>query len=198
MPAIKKSILLTIILFQSISGLYAQLNEVSVIGGFSANGLARFAQLEGGGSYDGDGGWHTGLKFSKKLNKDTWITSGLVYSQHLITITPEYFPDVEIVSRTEKISLISIPFELRLDFLKYFFINAGASLDIDISSEDTGLDSQSGLGLGMGFGGKISYKKIIFKVNPWLKIYSLLPFQLENYHQHLVESGVGLSVGYAF
>lgn len=198
MPAIKKSILLTIVLFQSISGLYAQLNEVSVIGGFSANGLARFEQLVGGGSYDGEGGWHTGLKFSRKLNTDTWITSGLVYSQHLITITPEYFPDIEIVPRTEKISLLSLPFEISLDFLKHFFINAGPSLDIDFSKENTDIDSQSGLGLGMGFGGKISYKKITFKVNPYLKIYSLLPFQLENNHQHLVESGVGLSVGYTF
>ncbi len=198
MPAIKKSILLTIILFQCVSGLYAQLNEVSVIGGFSTNALARFEQLDGGGRYDGEGGWHTGLKYSKKLNKDTWITSGLVYSQHLITITPEYFPDIEIVTRTEKINLLSVPFEIRLDFLKYFFINAGPSLDIDISSEDTGLDSQSGLGLGMSFGGKISYKKITFKVNPYLKVYSLLPFKHENHQQHLSESGIGLSVGYTF
>ena len=123
MPAIKKSILLTIILFQCVSGLYAQLNEVSVIGGFSTNALARFEQLDGGGSYVGEGGWHTGLKYNKNLNKDTWITSGLVYSQHLITITPEYFPDIEIVTRTEKFNLLSVPFEIRLDFLKYFFIN---------------------------------------------------------------------------
>lgn len=198
MHFIKKSIILTIVALSGFSGLYAQLYEISVIGGFSANGLARFEQLDGGGSYEGEGGWQTGIKFSKKLNVDIRATTGLVYSQHLITITPEYFPDTEIIPRSEKLKLLSVPFELRLDLMKYFFINAGPSLDFDISNKDADIDSQSGLGLGMGFGGIINVQKFTFKVNPYLKIYALLPFKLESHHQHLVESGISLSVGYTF
>jgi len=177
---------------------YAQNYAISLIGGFSSNTVLRFVRLDGGGSYAGDGAWHTGIGFNKKIKENLWLTSGLVYNQHQIKITPEYFPDVEIVTRTETIQLLSIPLEVRLGFLKYFFFNLGPSLDIDLSDNRSGIDSQSGIGWRTGFGAQFEYEKFIFLINPSLKIHSLPAFKPENYPQHLLESGVSFGVGRTF
>lgn len=107
-----KPLRLLIISFAIITGYSsakAQQHEINLIGGFSSNTVKRFVRLEGGGGYEGNGAWHTGIGFNKKLRENLWLTTGLVYNQHQINITPEYFPDIKIVNRTETIQLLSIP-----------------------------------------------------------------------------------------
>lgn len=193
-----KLILCFWLLIAVLSSAEAQQHEINLIGGFSSNTVLRFVSLDGGGSYSGNGAWHTGIGFNKKIRENLWLTSGLVYNQHRIKITPEYFPDVEIVTRTETIHILSIPLEFRLGFMKYFFINGGPNLDFGINNNPDCLDSQSGFGWRIGIGAKIEYKKVIFVLNPYLKAHSLPAFNPERYQQHLMESGVSFGVGYSF
>lgn len=189
-------LIITFFIVSLYSSAKAQQFEINLIGGLSSNTVLRFVRLDGGGSYAGDGAWHTGIGFNKELKENLWLTTGLVYNQHHIKITPEYFPDIEIVTRIESIQILSIPLEVRLGFLKYFFINGGPNLDFGINNNTDWTDSQSGLGWRMGIGAKIEFRKVVFVINPYLKVHSLPAFNPERYQQHLMESGVSFGVGY--
>ena len=176
----------------------AQQAVINLTGGFSSNSLIRFTTLDGGGGYEGKGAWHSGISFNRKVSGGVWLGGGIVYEHHHIEITPEYFPGMEMVSETETIQLFSVPLEVRFEFLKVLFFNTGPSFDFDISKGRLKVDSQSGIGWSAGFGAGIKYRKTYFMLNPSMKLYSLIAFKHEQYHQHLFEAGLNLGIGYIF
>ena len=92
-----------------------------------------------------------------------------------------------------KFALITIPAAIRLNFLKYFFLNGGLFLGIDMSNSSP-IDRQNGLGANLGLGLKYSFRSISVFVNPYSKIHSLLPFTPAVHHQRLIESGFKFGV----
>jgi len=177
---------------------FAQSLNLSIHGGFSSNSLMRFARLDGGAGYAGKGSWHSGISIASRINDRFMISGEIVYAQHLIEITPEYFPNVEIVSENTNVRLLSLPIDIRWNFLKHIFIETGPSVDFDISDGTNPIDSQSGIGWNAGIRAGIDYRKLCFTIKPSIKLHSLIAFNRENHHLHLFETGLTFGIGYLF
>jgi hypothetical protein len=89
--------------------------------------------------------------------------------------------------------LISIPATLRVKFLKYFFINAGALIDLDIS-QSVYFENQTGLGGIAGFGANYDFKcGLSVFLNPYIKAHSLIDVGTR---LKIMEKGFRLGVTY--
>jgi len=105
-------------------------------------------------------------------------------------------PPMEYPPYSAKFSLINIPVTLRVNFLKYFFINGGILFDID-SSASSPIDSQTGIGSILGLGIKCDFKSgLSVFANPYLKAHSMIPFSSGDNHQRLMESGFRFGLMY--
>lgn len=163
---------------------------------FGDNDIIRFQQLVGSASYFGDKFYTFGINYVYQLNRLLDFETGIEYSKHSISVHPNLPPQMDVFPYPASLSLINIPVGLRLNFLKYFFINGGLLFDIDISNsspvnEQTGIGSSVGLGIEYDFNFGVS----IF-VNPYLKAHTLLPFSQVNYPQRLMESGFRFGIMY--
>ena len=73
-------------------------------------------------------------------------------------------------------------------------MNGGILLDIDVS-QDSPIDSQTGVGALLGIGAQYQFGNGVgIFVNPYTKIHALVPFVSESYHQRLLETGVRFGV----
>jgi len=162
------------------------------------NDLFRFTRVEGGGSYSGNGFYTIGITCQIPMNSRLDVETGIEYAKHMIVVSPEYIPDRYGPPYKSKVNLVSIPVTLKLNFLKYLFVNAGCLLDLD-GSTSSPIDNQTGLGVIGGFGIKYDFKfgGTIF-ANPYLKCHTLAPFSPERYQQRLFESGVRIGFVYGF
>jgi len=163
---------------------------------FGENYVIRFEEPLGAASYNSDYFYTIGMTYVLPLQKWLEAETGLEYSKHSIIIQPDLPPNMDVTSRKEKISLVNIPITLRANFLKYFFVNGGLFIDID-SSINSPIDNQTGIGAIVGISAKYDFDfGISVFVNPYTKIHSLLPFQLERYPQRILESGVRIGLTY--
>jgi len=193
----KKAVLLILSLFPSICASYAQKDETLTRKGqigityssFGSNDVFTFQKLEGGASYNADHFYTLGVNYLYPLNKTFDLETGIEYSNQKIMIEPGLNPGQTLPSRRARFSLITIPASVRVNFLKYFFINGGIFLDVDASSSMP-IDSQTGLGANLGFGAKYNFNcGVTAFVNPYFKAHSLVAFSPATYQQHLMESG---------
>jgi len=156
--------------------------------------------LDGAPSYSGDGFYTFGITCQFPVVSCLDMEIGLDYSKHTIEITPNLPPDPDNIPNNipykSSLNLISIPITLKIDFLKYLFVNGGCLLDIDTNSSSP-IYNQTGLGaiLGLGIKYDFSFGGTIF-VNPYLKGHSLVPFSPGNYHERLFESGIRIGFLY--
>ena len=107
-------------------------------------------------------------------------------------------PDENNTPYQSNFKLFSIPVTLKMDFMKYLFVNGGCLLDLD-TSPSRPIDNQTGLGVILGVGIQYDFKfgGTIF-ANPYLKCHSLVPFFSDRYHQRLLESGIRIGFMYNF
>jgi len=90
--------------------------------------------------------------------------------------------------------VLNIPLTLRANFLKYFFINGGLFVDIDISTSSP-VDNQTGIGALLGISVKYDFKNGISVFgNPYTKLHSLIPFSDTKYHQRILETGIRIGI----
>jgi hypothetical protein len=99
--------------------------------------------------------------------------------------------------RAGSFSLINIPLTLRVNFLKFFFVNGGAFLGLHASLESP-IEPQNGLGAMLGLGMKYDFDfgGSIF-INPYGKIHTLVHFSLNDYPQRVLESGFRIGIAYS-
>jgi len=163
-----------------------------------ANDVFRFTTVDGGASYSGDGFYAVGITYQIPITSRLNVETGFEFSKHSILVTPEFFPGMDRTPYKSKFNLSSIPITVNMDFLKYFFVNGGCSLDLDTNISSP-IDSQTGLGAILGVGIKYDFKfgGTIF-VNPYLRCHSLVPFSPGHYHQRLSDSGVRIGFVYNF
>ena len=163
---------------------------------FGDNDVVRFQELEGSASYIGDNFYTFGINYIYQLNSLLDLETGIEYSKHNISVHPNLPPAVDAFPYPANLSLINIPVTLRLGFLKYFFINGGLLLDIDISNSSP-VDNQAGIGGSAGLGINYDFKfgASIF-INPYLKAHALIPLSPASYPQRLMESGFRFGVMY--
>lgn len=201
----KKPVLLLLLsLFFATYSSFAQKDESPTTKGligisyssFGSNDVFRSKELEGGASYNGDQYYTLGINYLYPLNKTFNLESGIEYSNYKIIIEPGVNPGRTLPSQHARFSLISIPASIRVNFLKYFFINGGIFLDVD-ASNSMPIDSQTGLGANLGFGVKYTFKcGVTTFVNPYSKFHSLVAFSSESHQQHLMESGFRFGLMY--
>ena len=162
------------------------------------NDVFRFSLVDGDESDSGNGFYMLGITFQIPMSSRLDFETGLEYSKHTILITPESFPGMDRIPYKSKLNLVSIPVTLKLNFLKYLFVNGGCLLDLDASTSSS-VDNQTGLGAILGFGIKYDFKfgGIIF-ANPYLECHSLVPFSPERYQQRLYESSIRIGFVYNF
>jgi hypothetical protein len=136
---------------------------------FGSNDFVALRAMYGGGSYEGLSMFSIGINFIKPLNNWLDFETGLEYSKHNFIFTPP-FAGTPVTPYDVSASLIDVPLTLRANFLKYFFINGGFTLDYN-SDLSNRVNSQTGIGCVLGFAAKYDFKSgfSIF-VNP-LKIY---------------------------
>lgn len=192
----KKSISLLVIVHCFVINILAQKAQVGVtISGFSDNDVARFESLEDDSSTAAGKSFTFGITYLKPLNKWLDFESGVEYlscSVERSSMMSDINTGLFTSTRSSTMSLISAPITVRANFLKYFFVNAGLILDLDVSNNRI-VDSQTGVGTVFGLGVKYDFKSgISIFVNPVGRIHTF-PLS-EKYQEHLLESTVRFGV----
>lgn len=169
---------------------------------FGSNDVINSARetLLGGPSYSGKSFYTIGVSYVHPVCSWIYIESGIEYSNHTITVKPMSMPGMEYTPYDKDISLINIPITARLNFLKYFFINGGFMLDLDIGNSSP-IDRQSGVGTLLGIGAKYNLNNGLGAfVNGYYKFHSLIPFSADSdeYRWRLMEGGLRIGITYSF
>jgi len=137
------------------------------------------------------------LRYSRNINSFLSIETGLQYAHN--KIETDYFPDGVTHYKSSEINMVSVPVYCNLAFLKYFFVEAGPSLDFETNhSSSTSIADQSGVGFAFGLGGKYTFKRVTFIVNPFFQSHLMLSLGSGDSIEHLWQSGVKFGVGYGF
>lgn len=160
------------------------------------NDVFYFQSLEGAPSFDGSRFQTFGLSYVHPLNDWLELETGLDYSKHTISINAHSSPLIDTTPEKTDISLISVPVTVRANFARFFFVNGGLLLNKDIKSSNR-IDAQSGIGGLLGIAAKYDFDfGLSVFANPYVKIYTLVPFDSENHHGRLLESGMRFGVTY--
>lgn len=163
---------------------------------FGSNDVIYYHQMDGAASYNSDQFYTLGLNYLYQLNHTFRFETGIEYSAHKIIIQPNVPPDMDNTPYGAEFSLINIPLTVRINFLRYFFLNSGLLIDID-PTVSSPVDSQSGIGATIGLGLNYDFHcGISTFINPYIKAHSLLPFIPDDPHQRLMESGFRFGVMY--
>jgi opacity protein-like surface antigen len=176
------------------SALQAQKHQLYLVYGFADNYLESNQALIGSPSYDGKGMTMTGLHYQYQFNRYISVETGLEYSYNKFEKTPAPNPTLDLIPQPFNIELLSIPAHAKLTLWKYFFINAGPLIDMELTSTGT----QSGIGYAMGLGVQIPFKSVTVFANPFYQRHAVTLFSADNSKLHLTESGVKFGIGYKF
>jgi len=96
------------------------------------------------------------------------------------------------------LKLISVPVIAKFTFFKYFYADAGLSIDKEINyAGNYLLLDQSGMGFESGVGVQYTLNHITVFINPYIKFDGITHFNWkENFS--LLENGVKFGLGYSF
>lgn len=167
--------------------------ELSLTFAKGANAI-RKPQLEGGESFDGEGFYGFGLSYLKPLNNWLDIEAGIGYHRYKINHIVGHHPGGDRTTSSSNLGLISVPVSFRANFLRYFFVNAGAVADFE--TKHSMLDNQSGIGAMAGIGFKYAFTpKFSVFINPYLQQHAIIPFRPAEQQHRLLDAGVKLGVG---
>ena len=159
-----------------------------------SNDLTNHPVLIGGPGYRSDGFNAFGINYIYKLNRKFDFETGIEYTEYKIIVEPNLHLIYGGTSYSVKFSLIEIPATMRVNFLKYFFVNGGVFLDINAGNSG-GIQSSEGLGANLGLGLRYDLNRTfsIF-VNPYAKVHSIISFSSTDSQQLLFESGFRFGV----
>ncbi len=163
---------------------------------FGDNIVYRKEELVGAASVTGDNFFVFGINYLQGLNKWLEIETAVEVGKYQFTINSNLPPEMESTSSNKAAALVSIPLTLRANFLKYFYINGGIMLDMDVSGNNY-IDDQTGIGTITGIAAKYDFKQgVSLFINPYVKFHSLLPFSIGENHQMIYEDGFRFGITY--
>jgi len=194
---LKKIVLITTCILLVLVAFSQTKNRVSIIFSPASNGLEIPEGWDGDMGYTGKGAKLYELNYSRQINRFFSLESGLEYS--INKIETDYFPDGIMHYKESNIKMLSVPIYADLTFWKYFFVNAGPTIDFELhrqTSEST--YNQSGIGFGLGIGGRYTLKSFTISLNPFYQRHLILRSKKGAYHENLYESGIKLGLGYNF
>ena len=139
METIKMQITKFFYVFAFIAGIqhtFAQTkNTVYVTYSFSNATPIYNKHLDGSSGYDAKGASAFGVRLVTKSSKMIAFETGIDFISCKFNLEPAFHPGIDMTPRLESMRLLSVPVYVNLTFLKYFFINGCALLDIDISKK---------------------------------------------------------------
>jgi len=169
--------------------------EVGVYLGGGTNDIFRFEELEGAGSYNGDGFYTGGVMVRRMFGEHFSLVSGINYAEQKYTGKSAPLPEVH--SSPGRFGMLSVPVNARVDFLRYLFADAGIIAGFQIGS--SGTDDFSGIGLNAGIGVKYKFKSdIILSLRAYGNQHSILRFSPVEYPHTLLNTGITIGIGYRF
>ena len=169
--------------------------EVAFFGGSGTNSIFRYDELVGAGSVTGTGAWTTGIDVRRLFGDHFSVESGLGYSHQYYYTSPA--PGITGDDVPGSFGVMVLPFTARVDFLHWFFADAGAVFTLQTGSSQA--DNMTGLGATLGAGFQYNFKSDIFlRIRAYTGQYAMLHFMPEDYPQTLMNSGVTLGIGYRF
>jgi len=170
--------------------------EYAFHAGGGVNDIFRFSELDGAASLTGDGMWTAGADLRRLIGDHFSLETGLSYSHQYYHTSPA--PGLEGDDRPGYFGLITLPLKARVDFLKWFFADAGAICSVHVGTSGVASD-MTGLGVTAGAGFQYNFRSDIFvRVRAFASQYALVHFIPEDYPYTLWNSGVTLGVGYRF
>jgi len=87
-----------------------------------------------------------------------------------------------------------MPLNVKLLFAKYFFIDGGLMLNVDVS-HNSNISSQTGLGTDFGCGVEIPVMKHYrIVINPFVNIFGLYKFNRMDLNESLVGDGIRITI----
>ena len=110
---------------------------------FGENDVLEKAGLVGGAGSSGDGFYTVGITCQIPIAYRLDVETGLEYSKHTIIISPNLPPGMDDTPFKSNVKLVSIPVTLKMNFLKYLFVNGGILLDLDANNSSQ-IDNQTG------------------------------------------------------
>jgi len=195
---LRKSVCLVLVFLCLSTLMSAQKGQLGItFSALSDNDVARFRSVIDDSSTDAGKSFTYGVSYLKPLNKWLELETGLEYLSCPIETKSIVgtVNGVTTLTRSATLSMLTAPVTVRANFLKYFFVNAGLLLDIDVSSNSI-INSQTGLGSLLGLGVKYDFKNgISVFVNPYAKIHSF-PLSFDRDQQHFMESAVRFGIAY--
>ena len=194
---LKKIVLITTCILLALVTFSQTKNRVSIFYSPASNGLLIPEGWLGDMGYTGKGANLYELRYSRQVNRFFSIETGLEYSFN--KIEKDYFPTGIMYHEESNIKMLSIPIYGDITFWKYFFVNAGPTIDFELhrqTSEST--YNQSGIGFGLGIGGRYTLKNFTISLNPFYQKHLILRSKKGAYHENLYEGGIKLGLGYNF
>jgi hypothetical protein len=187
-----KSILtLLLVLVGLISQSFAQKNSYGISIGL-ANGVILKKSLDGDASYDLNRGLSLGFQYSRKLRDKIHLQTGLIWLNSSVSVTPTYYPDIDMTPSEYNVELLYVPIFLKVDVAKHLYINSGIIADFDITKNKY-LTSQSGIGIGLGLGTELFLtNKFSIQLNPHLNFHGLILTDREEYPERILDAGAKL------
>jgi hypothetical protein len=137
-----------------------------------------------------------GATYIRGLNRWLDVETGVEYSSYKVNATPNTLPGNAIYMRKPetKLNLLSVPATLRVNFFKYFFINGGILIDVDVDVSSNYLENQTGIGGIAGIGANYNFDfGLSLFFNPYIKAHSWLDF---GPRQKILEKGFRFGIAY--
>jgi hypothetical protein len=191
--AMKKLLLYILLLYVTIASAQTK-GEVGIGFAFGENDLVRFEQVVGAGGHAGKGFTVFEVNYLKPFNQWMGLETGLAVGKYNFRITGA--PGIDFEPVNDGILTATVPVLVRLTFLKYFFLNAGALVDFSLS-QSSYIDSQNGLGALLGIGAHYRFNSGFgIYLSPSLQGHSLVPFAREKFHERMLLSSFQLGFTY--
>lgn len=189
----KKLIVLILFMIGLISPSIGQENTYGLNFGMGSGFILRPA-LDGGASYNLNSGFSIGFDYSRKMRDNLHFQTGLNWYSNSVSVTPSFYPNIDMSPKTNDLSLLYIPLFLKANMSRYFFVNGGLIIDYDITRNKI-ISSQSGIGSGIGLGTNIVNRENFgIQLNPYLNVHGIIRIKQENYPERVLDGGIKLIV----
>ena len=157
--------------------------------------------VDGAAGYSGDNYYTIAINYLYRINRVFQIETGMEYGKYHFIVSPSSSipPPYDDYTYPIETYLLSIPITVRINFERFFFFNAGFSIDFDANDNYYAAQDQGGIGFLMGFGFNYELKSgLSFFANPYLQMHHVIDFEKGNNAQKLTKAGIRIGATYTF
>jgi hypothetical protein len=185
-----------ILVFISLNLFSQEINKDSygVSFGSGETGIYTIGNVVGGPGYVGVSTFEVGFNYYHPLNKFFYFESGLYWHHNKIKITPNFYPRADMTPRYTNLNLSYIPVNLKVMFLKYFFIDGGMLLNMDVSTHSD-ISNQTAIGADFGLGVEIPvFKHYRIIINPYVNIHEIYKLDRHDLGENILGDGIRITI----